>query len=576
MKIKTKLTLGVGLLFLLVLLLGIVGTLYITDIKRDTNSMLVANYSSLEYGNSMLVQIEQGTNADMSLFAINLLRQKRNITEPGEAQVTRNIETKFEQLRSNPSDNALRSAIRLDLNRLMDINMRAIKRKSQEASSSAERATFWMISTAALCLVISLVLLINLPRNIGNAIQHLIDSTKQISARNYSERVHLAGHSEFAMLAESFNEMASKLQEFNKSNVAELMLEKQRIETLINKMSDPVFGLDQHLRLIFVNSQAVSISGLLREEIVGCYAKDLAVRNDLIRSLVDELLFDMPSERQSKKIIKIFSEGKENYYEREILHISLTPDGESLARVVGHTILLRNVTSYKELDFAKTNFIATVSHEFKTPIAAIKMSAQLLGNSQVGNLNQQQHSLVMSITDDANRLLKITGELLDMAQVESGNIHLNIAPSDPLTIVSYAVNATQTQAAQKQIKLEVTTPEVLKQVMADSEKTAWVLTNLISNAIRFSYDNSTVHITIEENGQNIVFLVRDTGQGIAPEYRDKIFNRYFRVPGSVKEGTGLGLAISKEFIEAQGGTITVSSEYGQGSVFAVSLSKVTA
>jgi len=100
------------------------------------------------------------------------------------------------------------------------------------------------------------------------------------------------------------------------------------------------------------------------------------------------------------------------------------------------------------------------------------------------------------------------------------------------------------------------------------------LTNLISNAIHYSYDNSVIYLTITEQQHKILFSVKDTGQGIAPQYRDKIFNRYFRVPGTKKEGTGLGLSISKEFIEAQGGTITVNSDFGAGSTFTVALSKV--
>ena len=116
-------------------------------------------------------------------------------------------------------------------------------------------------------------------------------------------------------------------------------------------------------------------------------------------------------------------------------------------------IILRNVTEYKELDFAKTNFIATVSHEFKTPIASIKMSLQLLDNQTIGELNNEQHYLITSIHEDVNRLLKITGELLNMTQVESGNIQLAVVPSDPNEIVSYALEATKIQAEQKNIHI---------------------------------------------------------------------------------------------------------------------------
>ena len=203
------------------------------------------------------------------------------------------------------------------------------------------------------------------------------------------------------------------------------------------------------------------------------------------------------------------------------------------------------------------------------------MSLQLLENEEIGMLNDEQKNLVESIKDDARRLLKITSELLNMTQVESGNIQLAISPVDPKEMLLYAINATQTQADQKQIKFDIDCAENISKVEADTEKTAWVLTNLISNAIRYSYDNSTIYLTVKEQNKKVQISVRDTGQGIAPQYKDKVFDRYFRVPGTKKEGTGLGLAISKEFIEAQNGQIKVESEFGAGSTFSLTLNSAT-
>ncbi len=243
------------------------------------------------------------------------------------------------------------------------------------------------------------------------------------------------------------------------------------------------------------------------------------------------------------------------------------PTGETKEKNAGIVILLRNVTAYKELDAAKTNFLSTISHEFKTPISAIKMGVQLLYNEKTGTLNKEQHSLVEGIKDDAERLLRITGELLKMTQVESGNIQLSMLSGSPIEIVNYAVNATKIQADQKKLELTLDHPMNLPNVIADREKTAWVLTNLISNAIRYSTEGSEISISVKPVADKINFEVRDFGKGIAPDYLTKIFDRYFRVPGTSTEGTGLGLSISKDFIEAQGGTIGVESTPGEGSRF---------
>ena len=571
MKIKTKLTLGVGLLFLLIILLSVVGATYSNKLKQDTENILVANYNTLEYSRHMLVSLEDGSEKANQKFEINLQNQEHNISEIGEKETTEDLRNNFEVYKQKKSDSLILGEIRKNIFTLMDLNMQAIQRKSEVAKETADKAVFWIALSGTMCFLIAFILLVNLPSNIANPIKQLSESIKQIAFKNYSERVHLESHSEFGQLAKSFNTMAEKLEEYNNSNLAKLMMEKKRIETLINNMHDPVIGLDENLKVIFANEEAIKIIGFSLAEMIGHNTHELALTNDLVRSLIQDLKMVDNGKETKRKPIKIYTNNKEGYFEKETLHISITPTGEQLSHLIGHVIILRNITEYKELDFAKTNFIATVSHEFKTPISSIKMSAQLLENELIGPLNEEQTNLLNSIKEDANRLLKFTGELLNMTQIESGNIQLSILPSDPKEILLFAIHATQTQADQKHIHFEINCPEHITAIQADTEKTTWVLTNLISNAIRYSYENSVIFLSVKQNDNKVEISVRDTGQGIAPQYKNKIFDRYFKVPGTKMEGTGLGLAISKEFIEAQGGNIMVESEYGLGSTFTISL-----
>ncbi|MGB3076281.1 MAG: ATP-binding protein [Chitinophagales bacterium] len=576
MKIKTKLTLSVGLLFFMIALLAGIGALKINSLASDSNNILVANYNTLDYARNMLKALDelQTEKSALDVFQTNLNRQKENITEVGEAEFTNNLLLHFNQLKKNQSDTTALKKIRNDINDIMKLNMDAIQRKAKVAAETAKDATIWIAITGTFCFLIAFSLLINLPGGIANPIRELTDSIKEIAAKNYSQRVHFKSSSEFGELADSFNTMAQKLEEYNNSNLAKLMKEKKRIETLINNMHDPVIGLDENKKVIFANEEALRIAGLKEEEVIGKNSEELSIHNDLIRSLLQEISGkEILKGKVEKKPLKIFADGKESYFEKEILNISIIPTGELQAQVIGYVIILRNVTPYKELDFAKTNFVATVSHELKTPISSIKMSLQLLENEKVGKINNEQKNLIDSIQEDASRLLNITGELLNMTQVESGNIQLGIIPSAPKEILDYALKATKTQAEEKKVQLEINAPETISRVLADSEKTAWVLTNLISNAIRYSYENAVIYLTIAEVEGSIRFSVKDTGQGIAPQYKNKIFDRYFRIPGTKKEGTGLGLSISKEFIEAQGGEITVESEFGVGSTFTIFLKK---
>ncbi len=571
MKIKSKLILGLGALFTLIIFLSILGILKIKSLASATENILVDNYRTLEYARDMLKaldKIQEGEKA-IEIFKDNLIKQQNNITEIGEAELTDSLAAHFRKLKENPAHSLAPLEIRNDLNRIMHLNMSAIQEKSTLAKETAKDSVFWIGFTGALCIIIAFILFLSLPGNIANPISELTESIRQIAAKNYSQRVHFEGHNEFGELAKSFNTMAAELEEYNNSNVARLMMAIKRMEALIEKMNEPVIGLDESKLIIFANDEARKITGLGKGELVGRNAEELAVTNDLIRELLQELFGANP--KNSNEPLKIFADGKESYFEKEILNITLEPQGNQDKKLISHVILLRNVTSYKELDFAKTNFIATVSHEFKTPISSMKMSLQLLENKQIGPLNDEQKNLITSIKDDTDRLKNIAGELLNMTQVESGNIQLNIMPANPKDILAYAIKANKVQAERRKVSFEIECPSKLPKVLADSEKTAWVLTNLISNAVRYSYENSKVYLTVENVDKFIKFSVKDTGQGIAPEYKNKIFDRYFRAPGSRKEGTGLGLAISKEFIEAQGGQITVESDFGAGSIFMVTL-----
>jgi len=574
MKIKTKLVLGVGLLFAMIVGLTAISTTYINKLSDDSKNILTDNYNTLAYCRQMLNALNDDiTNPEAQKnFQENLAKQTATITEVGEKELTDKVTVDFARIMQTPNDRLLIKTIQRDITDIMLLNMQAIQRKSEVATKTADRAIVWIAFTGTLCFLIAFTLLVNLPSNVANPIRELTDSIKQIAAKNYSERVHFESHSEFGELARSFNTMAQKLEEYSNSSLAKLMMEKQRIETLINNMSEPVIGLDEANILLFMNDIALKIAGLQKDNVIGKSILDIAKQNDLVKTLAQDLV---TNDTNTKILpIKIYANDKESYFEKEIIPIKITPTGEKEEKYIGNVILLQNITPYKELDFAKTNFIATVSHELKTPISSIKMSLQLLENKRVGELNTEQQSLVESIKEDAGRLLKITGELLNMTQVESGTIQINVVPSEAREIVEYAVNATKATAEQKQIKFEVKIADDLPKILADNDKTAWVLTNLLSNAIRYSYDNSIITIEVAKENNKVRFSVTDTGQGISPQYINKIFDRYFRIPGTKKEGTGLGLSISKEFIEVQGGEISVKSDFGAGSTFSFVLNSL--
>ena len=568
MRIKTKLRLGFGLLLLLIVWLAAVATTSVYSLKNDTNNILHDNYNSLIYAKSMMQNLNDPENFNSKSFERKLANQELNATEQGEKELNQQIRDKFDTYKAGNHSSELLKDIRISLLEVMEMNMQAIEIKSDFAEKTANQAILLIVFTGIACVFIAFNSLITIPSNIANPIQKLTNSIKEIASNNYKERVYLDKKDEFGDLALSFNTMASKLEEYNESHLATILKQKTRMETLINNMHDVVIGLDEQMQVIFANDEAVKVTGLTAKQMVNKAGKDLALHNDLIRLLLQNIETDV---KKDEKPLQIIVDEKEQFFTKEIFHIEIIPTGETIKQVVGHVIILRNITEFKELDAAKTRFIATVSHEFKTPISSMEMSLQLLRNKQIGSLNNEQNDLVTSIDDDVHRLLRITKELLNLTQIESGSIQMNKTKIFPIEILENAVKANQTLAEQKNLVIETNIPNHLESIEVDLEKTALVLSNLISNAIHYSHENAKIWITIEQAMTETLFRVKDEGIGIPIEFLPKVFDRYFRVPGTHKEGTGLGLAISKEFIEAQKGKLDVLSEYGAGSEFIIKL-----
>ncbi|MFP5039730.1 ATP-binding protein [Parasediminibacterium sp. JCM 36343] len=554
MKLKTKLTVGIGFLFIVILVFGILGIVSINRLSIDADKILKNNYETLVYDNNMLRALDELPENKKAFadFEANLTKQEKNITEFGEEEATKSLRTNFEELKQKPKDSSNYRELRQSIQIINNLNQNAILHKNETAQKTASSAIFWLTIIFSVLTIISFTLTINFPDVISTPVKTLSRGIREIANKNYSNRIHMEQDDEFKELADSINTMAEKLHEYEHSNLAKIKFEKSRIETIINQMKDGIMGFDERKNILFLNAVSEKMLGLKEKEIIGQYAPDIALKNDLMRRLL---------QNDDHHELKIYADNKESYFNKDIIKVS------NDEQVIGEVIVLRNITPFHELNEAKTNFIATVSHELKTPISAIKMSLQLLQSSSTGELNEEQQQLIEGIKDDSNRLLKITGELLNMSQVETGNIQLSIQPCRPYDILQYALDAVKVQADQKQVTIKINAIAGLPNVKADKEKTAWVLINFLTNALRYTPENGEIQIEILKESNKVLFAVKDYGIGIDTKYKDKIFERYFQVPGNGKTGTGLGLSISKEFIEAQGGSIHVDSEIGVGSRF---------
>ena len=504
MNIKTKLTYGIGLLFVLITLLGGLAIKNIHNVSDDTQNILADNYNSLLYSRQMLESLDairENPNARKN-FEAGLEAQRNNLTEKDEDVLTNRLSSYCEKALDDMDDESIRQ---------------------------------------------------------------LTDGIKEITNANYSKRLDLGNEPEFKEIATLFNEMAERLAEYRNSSLEDILQGKKYIETIINSIAEPIIGLSKERKILFVNDEALTVLNLTRENIIGRPAPEVALKNDLLRRLIRQLVH--PDD--NKDPLKIYADNKESYFQVKYIPINVNKQTGLESKYVGDVILLKNVTEFKEKDIAKTTFISTISHELKTPISAIMMSLKLLEDNRIGKLNTEQESLSRNIKENSDRLLEITSELLKMSQVESGKLYLNPKITKPIELINYAIKANQVQAERFNCQIEVEYPEKIAKLFVDSEKIAWVVTNLLSNAIRYSSENGRIVIGARQIDKAVEIYVKDFGKGIDSRYHESIFDHYFRVPGTKVQGSGLGLAISKDFVEAHGGTIHIESEVGKGSTFVV-------
>ena len=556
--VKTKIRLGTLFLFLLVLLSCGVGIYNLVRLKNDSKLILKSNYESLDYCHTMqryLDSMKIDKSKSLAGFDSALKLQEINITEKGEKAATAAIRKYFELYRSGDSSPATLLNIRSVIRQVIALNMAAIEVKNKKAGTTADNALTFISFLAAIVFLVGFTFSYNFPFIITGPINSLKEGIQQIGKKNYQYRIHLDRKDEFGQMATAFNDMAERLEYFENSNLNKIIFEKTRAEAVINSLKEASIGFDKNGLILFANDQALQLLGLKAKDIVGQPVEEISKRNDLLRFLLQE---------KGSLPFKIVIDNRENYFTKEILDIAQEDTSSKV-------IVLRNITSFKELDAAKTNFIATISHELKTPLASSDFSLKLLEDERVGQLSNEQKELLHNLKQDNQRMLRILSELLNMAQVEAGKIQLDISEVNPEVIMNNAVNSVMSTAKEKNISILKNYQDVHVKVKADAEKTGWVLNNFLTNAIKHSPEDSIINVNITRIGKGIEFSVADQGQGISSEYLSKVFERFFKVPGSKVGGTGLGLAISKEFIEAQGGQVWVKSEIGSGSTFGFSL-----
>jgi NtrC-family two-component system sensor histidine kinase KinB len=329
MKIKKKLLLGFGLLFLVVVFFGVVSIYYIEEISEYSKVTLKNNYETLTFTREMRSVLDENDlplkAQTAGIFDNALKKQENNITEPGEQEATANVRKSFKAL-VNPLLNLNQKLqaernIRLQLKKIEGLNMHAIVQKNNYIHSTVEKATFYLGAIVFITFLILFVFIVNFPGFIVNPLHEFTEAIDQISQKNYDTRLEFNSGDEFSELAEAFNMMAANLSESENKNLTKIIVEELQIKTLIEEMEDAVIGISEKKEILFINSLALKVLNLEEKDVTGHSVDDLVKKNNLLKSIVEN--------QEPENMLKIKTDGKMSYFQQksfEIVAPNLKPD----------------------------------------------------------------------------------------------------------------------------------------------------------------------------------------------------------------------------------------------------------
>ncbi|SDY61855.1 HAMP domain-containing sensor histidine kinase [Hymenobacter psychrophilus] len=591
MTFKTKITLGFLALLTLLLALGGYAFYTVRQLDQSARGILKDNFYSVQLGQQMLraldgLDVRPEDAAALAQFRESLTREAGNITEPGEKEIvdslTAHLAT-YERLTDAAGADgrgAVGQQLRGQTHRMVQLNINTLEANNDRATATATRAGYYLLLVIGLSVLTALTFVVRVPAAAVAPLRRLAVSIEHATNQDFSATIPVESTDEFGQVALAFNQLLVQLNEYRNSTMAQLVTERNRAASIVNGLNEGLLLLDQHRTILLANPVACELLGLEASQLLGRPAAEVALENDLVRTLLQPLETaggsrngsGSGSEVAEAPLLHITQRGEEAYFRLDVQDLLSFNEALNQKEFAGQILTLRNVSDFKRLDQVKSNFLATVSHELKTPLSSMNINLRLLQDERLPADERQR--VTASIRQETQRLQRMVGELLDVSRLDAGaGIQLDVKPTNLADVVRYATTTVQAQLTDKQLHLDLQLPPDLPAARADVEKTTWVLINLLANAIRYSPPGETLTVAAEAMGQKVRVSVQDRGPGIAAEHHERIFQRFAQLPdpSGYRGGSGLGLSIAREFIATQGGRLWVESELGAGSMFCFTL-----
>jgi NtrC-family two-component system sensor histidine kinase KinB len=599
MTLRTRLLLAQGPLALALALVGVMAVATLADLGKSGQRILADNYRSVLAAQRMKEAIERMDSAALFLlisedarghqqaaenrprFESELQVEEDNITEPGEREAAAELRRSwtdyqrafdaFVQLpdaaqRRDRYLSVLSPAfvrVKDSADTILAINQDAMVARSEQQTRKSEVAKTLTPVAVLAALLVGLLASGALVARALRPVAVLGQAVRRVGEGDLDARVRVDDSGEIGQLAQDFNAMADSLRTYRQSSLGELLQAQASAQAAIDSLPDPVLVFGADGLLLNANRIAEALLGVRLDA-----EAPLAPMPPEVRALVDRVRGHVLA-------------GEGPYLPRGFEEAVLVSSAEGalalLPRaspvlgegggILGATVVLQDVTRLRRFDELKNDLVATVAHEFRTPLTSLRMAIHLCVEGAVGPVTDQQLDLLTAAREDCERLQRIVDDLLDLARIRAGLLELSPVPVDVPTLLEQALAGVRSAADQAGVRLASRAEPGSEALVADRERLGLALQNLLSNAVRHSSRGATVMLVAAPDESGVRFSVQDKGEGVAPEYLPRLFDRFFRVPGGRGGSAGLGLSIVKDVAEAHGGRVGAQSVPGKGSTF---------
>ncbi len=585
-------------------MVGTISSFNVYKLEKSIEGLMTDNYKSIAAANNMNQSIQLQDKAILKYIqfqkksAVDLFYksndefyncfniEKNNITEAGEKEIVGKINVDyidfvkvFSDLQDyqsshnssettefyNTTVTSKINKLEKDLKDLSILNEKAMFNGKNKVKINAEISLYIILIISAGAAIIGLIVAMIYTNKSLKPIYLLTETIKSVKEGELYKQAPIIYEDEIGMLSREFNDMTKRLHEFEQSTKGNLLTEKYKSVAIVKSISDPLIVLDENYKITLINHCCEDFFGIKEESVCNKHFLE-SIRNG---ELYDYIFYVINNNAlDNEKVISINIKDKIYYFNTIVTAVK-----NKSGKINSVVVLLKNITEFKNLENIRTDFIATISHELKTPLTSIMMGTGLLLDKNIGVLNDKQKKLLDTIKEEVQKLTDLVGNLLKLSRIQSDRAVFDIKPSFISEIINNSMSNFYEQAENCKVKLCNDEHENLPKVNVDGEKITWVLNNLLSNALKYTSagDEITVGACIEDKIMKI--YVRDTGKGIPEEYTKKIFEKFVKSNRYVSEleSTGLGLYIAKGIVEAHKGTIWCDSKIGKGSTFTFTL-----